>query len=181
MQWRWIWIFPLRKTDAIPNMVRICFPSFLPSCGHSVDYLTSVEDFYSRPYVGNEVGKITHHSSGEIQALHFRTLASNREESACFFGGLTTAMHVHLVCIFTRLAPAKQSYHMSLEGWTEKKILEFLSPFPEINITGKCWTQVLARDGKSHVHLGHVQRICESHGIYTSLAELKAWKGLISY
>lgn len=167
----------MRKTDAIPNTVRICFPSFLPSCGHPVDYLASGQGFYSNPYVGNEVGKITYHSSEEIQSLYFRTLASDREDSACFLGGLTIAVHVHLVCIFIGLAPAKQTYHMSLKGW----ILEFLSPFPEITITGKCRTQVLTRDGKSHVCLGHVQKICESHGIYTSLAELKAWKGLIFY
>lgn len=90
-------------------------------------------------------------------------------------------MYVHLVCIFARLAPAKQSYHMSLEAWTEKKILEFLSPFPEITITGKCQTQVLTQDGKSYVCLGHMQRICESRGIYTSLAELKVRKRLIFF
>lgn len=50
-------------------MVRIRFPSFLPSCGCNVDYLPSVEEsfhFCSNPYAGNGVGKIIHHAAGEV-------------------------------------------------------------------------------------------------------------------
>lgn len=152
----------IQTLDAIPNMVRICFPSFLPSCGCNIDYLLSVEEsshFYSNPYVGNAVDKSIHHSVGEIPSAMLQGHWPQTEiDTARFLGWFIIAMYFHLVCIFPRLAPAKQSYQGRLVphvlrrvDWKKDcNVLEFLSPFPEITVTGKCWTQVLTRDGKSY-------------------------------
>ena len=57
-----------------------------------------------------------------------------------------SGLHFSQAYFCKTVTKADQS-RMSLERWTETR---FLSPFPEITITGKYWTQAVIWDGKSY-------------------------------
>lgn len=105
------------------------------------------------------------------------------KETSCFLGCSIRTGSFHLVCIFPGLllqngvAKAEQS-HMSLEGWVGEKIAVSKSFYPPSqksplhkNAGPKFWSGM-----ENPVFLGHLQWICESHGIYTSRTEPKPWK-----